>query len=110
MDCNHLKIGDKVIVRHSRSNEVVSEVTRLTAKQLVVRGLHYWKKNGNRVGDGDSLHISWLHPYSEDKAKAIKARMLRQSRISTMRNCNPDTLDDHQLQQIVTIIQSTEKK
>ena len=46
----NLKVGDQVIVSGRCLYERVSEVTKVTDKQIVVGKSNYWKKNGYEVG------------------------------------------------------------
>ena len=66
----NLNVGDKVIVSERIWGERVSDVTKVTNKQIVVGKIHYWKKDGYEVG-GSYSHLVIA---TEERIKQIEAR------------------------------------
>lgn len=104
MDCNHLKVGDPVIVNNSRRGRHVGKVVRITPKQVVVGASNYWKENGGRVGDVGAWVSEDIEPYSETVAASIKKKVARTRIINDINNCRIYELNDQQLAQIHAII------
>ena len=65
----NLKVGDKVIVSIGCWGEEINNVTKVTDKQIVVKGNRFWKKNGRQVGDFNRLKL-----VTEERIKQIEDR------------------------------------
>lgn len=56
-----LEEGDRVAIDTGSNygRYVIGEVTKVTATQITIGGERYNKRNGVRVGDGDSFALRW---------------------------------------------------
>jgi len=100
----NLKAGDEVAFDGHIQQRLVS-VTKVTAKQIVVGHLRFWKSNGSMVG-GHSLSPCWII----EPTKEIKERILRRDLCKKLRGFDFHTLDTGVLSAILDLISEAQQK
>jgi hypothetical protein len=68
-------VGDMVIVKTQNSEQVVTTVARVTAKQFETKSpkIKFWKKNGDQVNRG-TWYTSWAKKGSPEEMKEVYAK------------------------------------
>ena len=99
-----LQVGDEVIVRR-RFSKKVATVEKVTATQILVKGVRYYKKNGREVG-GDTWTSRYISIPKEGEIAKVREDTIRKEIEYFFNGTGIDSLSFNKVQQIYNIIKS----
>ena len=102
-----VKVGDKVIIRHSNRSDVVGVVERITKTQFVVGFRKFWKKNGDLVGGRSMWSSTWCVKGDEMDFQKVEAELRVKSKQNEVYKLVKDgykDLNEEQLDKILSAI------
>ena len=98
----NLKVGDKIIVSQTIWGKIISNVTRITNKQIVIGERRYLKESGKEAGGSSRLLIA-----TEERMKEIEDIKRARELCSFL---NMTHWEDLSLESLTTIVDCVKKE
>ena len=110
------QVGDNIIYKDIRGKLFFAKIEKATPKQVVVKGIRFWRDTGNEVG-GDGYYTSYIFlitPELEAAAKADEHARYRERQkgwiINTLHQLDWSRIDDKTVNLIAEIAKTESEK